>query len=135
MKLLIDRSLKQFCNQKRSILAEFCVFCADELSITGDFSITLTSDRQKHNIATTAAYASGLNECYVYCKKRAMPDVMRSIAHEMTHMMQDQSGLLVGNIRDIGGFHEDQANARAGELLKKFAKVSGKKQIIYEKKI
>ena len=41
---------------------------------------------------------------------------MRSIAHEMTHMMQDQMGLIVGPTRDAGGFHEDQANAKAGEI-------------------
>jgi hypothetical protein len=57
---------------------------------------------------------------------------MRSIAHEMTHMMQDQTGLLVGKIRDIGGFHEDQANARAGELLKQFVKNNSSRRIIYE---
>jgi len=57
---------------------------------------------------------------------------MRSIAHEMTHMMQDQTGLLVGHIQDAGGFHEDQANARAGELLKLFAKSSDDRKRIYE---
>lgn len=53
---------------------------------------------------------------------------MRSIAHEMTHMMQDQQNMLHGNIRDAGGFHEDQANAKAGELIKLYAKQPGRKK-------
>jgi hypothetical protein len=59
---------------------------------------------------------------------------MRSIAHEMTHMMQDQTGLINGPIRDAGGFHEDQANSRAGELIKLFAKSSPERKKIYESK-
>lgn len=59
---------------------------------------------------------------------------MRSVAHELTHMMQNQSGLIRGPIRDAGGFHEDQANAKAGELLKLFAKSSPGRERIYESK-
>jgi hypothetical protein len=47
-------------------------------------------------------------------------------------MMQDECGLLVGHIQDAGGFHEDQANARAGELIKRFAKVNPNNRKIYE---
>ena len=60
---------------------------------------------------------------------------MRSIAHEMTHMMQDQIGLINGPIRDAGGFHEDQANSRAGELLKLFAKSKDYRKSIYESRL
>jgi hypothetical protein len=47
-------------------------------------------------------------------------------------MMQDELGLLEGgNIRDAGGFHEDQANARAGEIIKRFAKSKPYRKMIY----
>ena len=48
--------------------------------------------------------------------------------------MQDQLGLIRGPIRDAGGFHEDQANAKAGEILKLFAKSRPERKMIYEKK-
>jgi hypothetical protein len=74
----------------------------------------------------------GENKCIIYAKNRAFVDVLRSIAHEMTHMMQDELGLLEGgNIRDAGGFHEDQANARAGEIIKRFAKSKPYRKMIY----
>jgi hypothetical protein len=50
----------------------------------------------------------------------------------MTHMMQDEMGLITGKVRDAGGFHEDQANARAGELIKLFAKSKKGRRAIYE---
>ena len=83
-------------------------------------------------IVTTAAYDPNSKKCYIYGKERATVDVCRSIAHEMTHMMQDEMGLLVGHIQDAGGFHEDQANSKAGELIKLFAKSKEARKSIYE---
>ena len=59
---------------------------------------------------------------------------MRSVAHEMVHMMQDEMGMIKGKIRDIGGFHENQANAGSGALIKAFAKVIQGGEKIYESK-
>jgi len=64
-----------------------------------------------------------------------LADVLRSVAHEMTHMMQDEMGLIKGPIRDAGGFHEDQANAKAGEIIKLFAKSKKGRRAIYESRL
>jgi hypothetical protein len=135
-KLLISKNLP-FSQDKNKIklMAEFCNFCADYLPIIDEFEIQVIDDRNSHGVTTTAAYHIGENKCVVYGKNRAFVDVLRSIAHEMTHMMQDELGLIGENpIRDAGGFHEDQANARAGELIKRFAKSSTDRKQIYENK-
>jgi hypothetical protein len=131
MKLYVDKKLDLNVD-KISLIAEFCAFCADQLPIKYPFNIHVVSDRENHGISTTAAYEVNKNTCNIYAKNRALVDVCRSIAHEMTHMMQDECGLLVGHIQDAGGFHEDQANARAGELIKRFAKVNPNNRKIYE---
>ena len=133
MKLYVDRKLS-LTPEKIKLIAEFCNFCSDQLPIEGDFKIYITSDRKAHGIITTASYEVNNNVCRVYGKNRALVDVCRSIAHEMTHMMQDETGLLVGHIQDAGGFHEDQANAKAGELIKRFAKSRKDRSAIYETK-
>ena len=133
MKLYISENLKLIEHQI-SLTSEFCVFCADHLRIEPPFSIYMVSERAKHGISTTALYEIGNNCCKVYCKNRSFADCLRSVAHEMTHMMQDQFGLIRGPVRDAGGFHEDQANAKAGEILKLFAKSSPERKMIYEKK-
>ena len=43
----------------------------------------------------------------------------------MTHMMQQEEGLIRGPVKDEGGFHEDQANAKAGLIVKRFIKITG----------
>ena len=122
-------------SNKVRLMGEFCNFCADFLPITGNYDIQVVSKRKPYGIATTAAYHIGENKCIIYAKDRAFVDILRSIAHEMTHMMQDELGLLEGgNIRDAGGFHEDQANARAGEIIKRFAKSKPHRKMIYESK-
>ena len=133
-KLKISKDLSM-CEDKNKVhlVGEFCNFCADFLPITGNYDIQVVSKRKPYGIATTAAYHIGENKCIIYAKDRAFVDVLRSIAHEMTHMMQDELGLLEGgNIRDAGGFHEDQANARAGEIIKRFAKSKPYRKMIYQ---
>jgi hypothetical protein len=134
MKLYVDKKLN-LDNPKINLLSEFCAFCAAQLPINGNFNVYVTSNRESHGISTTAAYEVNNNTCRIYGQNRALVDICRSIAHEMTHMMQDESGLLVGHIQDAGGFHEDQANARAGELIKRFAKSDISRKNIYESKI
>jgi len=133
MKLKIDADLN-FEPEKVRLAGEFILFCAQNLPIEGDFEVNLVSNREPHGISTTAVYEVGNNCCKIYGKNRAFADVMRSVAHEMTHMMQDQIGIINGPIRDAGGFHEDQANAKAGELIKLFAKSSPARKMIYENK-
>jgi hypothetical protein len=133
MKLYVDKKLNLETN-KINLASEFCLFCANHLPIEGEFEIYMVADRKPHGISTTALYELGNNICKVYCKNRAFVDCLRSIAHEMTHMMQDELGLIRGQIRDAGGFHEDQANAKAGELIKLFAKSRPYRKLIYEKR-
>lgn len=134
MKLYVDEGLN-YNPEQMKLAGEFILFCADSLPIEGDFEVHLVNSREHHGISTTALYEVGNNCCKVYSKNRALADVLRSVAHEMTHMMQDQLGIIKGKIRDAGGFHEDQANSKAGEMLKLFAKSKPYRKMIYERKI
>ena len=130
-KLFVSKNLNiEF--PKITVIGDFCNFVSDELEISSPFTIEVVSDRDLAGISTTAAYHIGNNIVKVYGKNRALVDIMRSIAHEMTHMMQDQNKRLVGDIPDIGGEIEDEANARAGSLIKKFVKNKKNKKNIYE---
>ena len=95
--------------EKMYLLAQFCAFCASTIPVHGKLKIKVVNNRDDHGISTTAAYKVGQNELVVYGKGRALVDICRSIAHEMVHLMQDEQGLINGPVRDIGGFHENQA--------------------------
>jgi len=130
-KLYISKNLG-LPEEKILLAGDFINFCAKNLPIQGGFEIYVIDDREQHDITTTAAYHRGKNIIKVYGKNRALVDILRSVAHEMTHHMQDESGMLVGIIQDAGGEIEDEANAKAGELIKRFAKSRKDGKRIYE---
>tara|TARA_B100000214_G_C23870670_1_gene582453 strand:+ start:253 stop:702 length:450 start_codon:yes stop_codon:yes gene_type:complete len=130
-KLYVDRLLG-IDKDKILLAGDFINFCADRLPIKGGFEIHIVSDREANQIETTAAYHRGKNLIKVYGKNRALVDILRSVAHEMTHLMQDENGELQGIIQDAGGHIEDEANAKAGEVIKLFAKSLPRRRAIYE---
>lgn len=77
----------------------------------------------KHEgLTTTASY--GNKEIKVYAKERALVDIMRSIAHEMVHLLQDIEGRLEQTNHDkdnaAGSPIENEANYKAGEIIRNF---------------
>ena len=61
----------------------------------------------------------------IFTKNRHIADVCRTSVHELTHHRQFEKGELKPNeeAQDIGGKIENEANAIAGILIKKFAKM------------
>jgi Zn-dependent peptidase ImmA (M78 family) len=106
---------------KREIVGKFIDFVKDNLGITNYFKVNLTND--KNGIRTTAVYSHNGN-MVIYIKNRAMVDILRSIAHEMVHHKQNEDGLLTGDPSEgsDGSEIENEANAKAGELIRIFGR-------------
>ena len=130
-KLIIDKGLKR-CLDHQNIIADFCIFCARDLSLNSQLRIEVVSKRGQNGISTTAFYDPENHMIRIYGKNRAIVDICRSIAHEMTHMSQMLEGRLDFPVQDVGGDIENEANARAGELIKAYAKSSPARKRIYE---
>jgi len=115
-----------FPSDEKQHLEKFVDFVKKELNIENDVNIRYQTD--KDGIKTTAVYKYQdggdeefeQSEVRVYTKERALQDIMRSVAHELVHHQQNERGELEGKISNVGGPIEDEANAVAGELLKKY---------------
>ncbi len=109
--------------KQKDILFNFAKFIKKELGIKHAPTIVITDD--KTGIKTTANYdyAKPDKIMRIYGKNRMLVDVMRSLAHELVHHQQWEQGKLKVKPPDIGGPIEDDANAIAGQLVKKFAKI------------
>ena len=108
---------------KKEIITEFVKFVKSELGIKKCPTVVLQNG--KGGLNTTAAYDYSKENKIVKinAKNRALVDVLRSIAHEMVHHKQWEDGRLDGpKPPDIGGEIEDEANAKAGQFIKMFAK-------------
>jgi len=114
-----------FPAEDKKHLEDFVDFVVKELGITEPVEINYQTD--KDGINTTAVYKYSAetsnvteSEIKVYTKERALQDIMRSVAHELVHHKQNEDGELEGKVQNVGGPIEDEANAKAGELLKKY---------------
>jgi cytidyltransferase-like protein len=62
------------------------------------------------------------NKIWVYCKNRNMADILRTLAHELVHRKQDEDGRISYESGKTGSEIENEANAKAGVLLRDFGK-------------
>ena len=109
-------------DDKKDKLNRFVKFVKDQLELDTVPIISIQNHRK--DLKTTANYDYTKDEkiIKVCMKNRALVDVMRSIAHEMVHHKQFEQGRLKVQLPDIGGEIEDEANAKAGQYIKMFAK-------------
>ena len=110
-------------NEKRDnlLIKAFVNYCVVKLGIKSDnFKIILLGKINDQNI-TTGAYDRKDN-IYARSEGRALIDILRTIAHELVHMLQMERGDFKMNqpVQDVGGNIEDEANAVAGQLIKSF---------------
>lgn len=111
-------------NDNKNKLNEFVKFVKGELKIKDLPTIVIKNNRD--GLKTTANYDyTKENKVVKVCSKnRAVVDVMRSLAHELVHHKQWEDGRLDGpKPPDIGGEIEDEANAKAGQFIKMYAKI------------
>ena|ERR1700722_5744539 len=121
-------------NVRKVILKDFCNFCKSKLGIKEMPSIRLVS--KKTDNMSTGAYIPEQNRVNVLVAHRALLDILRSLAHEFVHRMQDESGTLknIGpqgdrgesDKSDVGTWFEDEANAKGGALVKEFSRTYNK---------
>lgn len=109
-------------DDKKEKLKEFVIFVKTELQL--DSCPTISIQNHRNGLKTTANYDyTKENKIIKVCaKNRALVDIMRSIAHELVHHKQYEQGRLDVKPPDIGGEIEDEANAKAGQFIKMFAK-------------
>lgn len=116
-------------DEQKEKLKDFIKFIKDDLGLKSAPTVVLQNGRK--GLKTTANYDYTKDEKVVRIngKNRMLVDIMRSIAHEFVHHRQFEQGRLEVKPPDIGGEIEDEANAVAGQLIKKFAQQD---QTIYD---
>jgi hypothetical protein len=105
-------------------LDSFVKFVKEQLEIKDVPTIKIQNNRDGLKTTANYDYTKENKIIKVSSKGRALVDVMRSIAHEMVHHKQFEDGRLDGpQPPDIGGEIEDEANAKAGQYIKMYAKI------------
>lgn len=116
-------------DEKKEKLTRFVKFVKKELELQTVPTIVIQNGRGSLKTTANYDYTKENKIIKVNAKNRALVDVMRSLAHEMVHHKQWEQGRLKVRPPDIGGEIEDEANAKAGQFIKMFAKED---QTIYD---
>lgn len=100
------------------MISKFMNFCNDSLSIEQPCNVMFV-DEPDGNM-TTGCFNPNNREIKVVYGKRALVDVLRSIAHELVHAKQHEQGKLGLGSGDDGSPIENEANSIAGVIMRKF---------------
>jgi hypothetical protein len=102
------------------ILKRFIVFLKRELRLTYDIPYILIddSDFAKKNMTFGIMNREII---YISVINRHPVDILRTVSHEFIHYKQVVDGKIISS--NLGSPAENQANAKAGEIMRKYSKL------------
>jgi cytidyltransferase-like protein len=108
----------------KKLLKQFIAFAIKELGIQKPPSgLTLSRDNNAaKSMHTFGTFNPNNDKIWLYVKNRNMADLLRTLAHELVHRKQAEDGRIDYNSGETGSEIENEANAMAGILLRKFGK-------------
>ena len=108
----------------KQLLKKFIAFAIKELGIQKPpTSLTLSRDnKMAKEMHSFGSFNPNNDKIWLYVKNRNMADLMRTLAHELVHRKQAEEGRIDYNSGETGSDIENEANAQAGVLLRKFGK-------------
>ena len=115
-----------------SLISEFIKFAAKELSLKqlpSGITVSYDTDKAKNN-KSMGHFNPENSKVWLYVKDRTPADYLRTLAHELVHRKQAEDNRLDADSGKTGSEIENEANAQAGVLLRKFGELNN---TIYEK--
>ena len=104
-----------------NILADFIDFAVQALDLQKVPKITFTDDGElAKNMHSLGSYQPKTGELLVVKGPRLTVDILRTLAHELVHLKQDELSPLGKEDGKTGSPIENEANAAAGVLLRQF---------------
>ena len=108
---------------RKQLIIDFCEFCYNELGLENKPTIIIKNNRD--GLKTFANFSFDKSSNYkpkimVYGRSRMLGDIMRSLAHELVHHHQKLNGDELNG--EDGSEIENEANARAGVIMRKFGR-------------
>jgi hypothetical protein len=118
--------------EKVQIIRDFVKNCYTELGIRSSPEIIITNDKtwaKTHR--SFGSYTPATSTIVVYLGDRNVADFLRTLGHELIHHAQAERGELGEDSGETGSDIENEANAKAGIMLRNYGK---NHDTIYENK-
>ena len=102
----------------KETIDKFIKFCKHSLNMQSPCEISFVDEPEDD--MTTGCFNPMTREIKVLSGKRALVDILRSLAHELVHARQHEQGRLNPGAGDDGSPIENEANSLAGVIMRKF---------------
>jgi Zn-dependent peptidase ImmA (M78 family) len=106
-----------------ALLKRFTIFLKRELRLTYDIPVILVDDADFAKRSAAFGQISKDNVIYLTVINRHPMDILRTLAHEYVHYKQNVEKGLDRRSSHAGSPIENQANAKAGELIRKYGQL------------
>lgn len=119
--------LNEFSNDSQpefiSAIGDFLPIAMSYLGISTLPKISIAKDvESNHDQPTFGKYANDENLIFIDVENRHPIDIVRTLAHELVHYKQDQDGALTADSWKTGSDEENEANEKAGIMMREFSK-------------
>jgi hypothetical protein len=102
-------------------VTDFVGFCVEKLNIEQQPQIRFKRDPAwSARNRTFGSYNHDTNELIVSLANRHVMDILRTVAHELTHQRQGEVADVPDHAGETGSRWENEANARAGVLMREY---------------
>lgn len=123
-------SIEDGCNQSYyEYINQFLSFAKQHLQLD-EFPSQIIIVAQRYHGLTTGAFFPSEKKIFIYGKNRALVDIIRTLAHELTHFRQLLQNKIKSAERDWN--LEAEADIEAGKMVYTFARVNDQNMIIYD---
>jgi hypothetical protein len=126
-KYLLEARYKKFLNEawedaKASVVNEFVNYCMEYLSVDRPKLKLINSKDYAYENRSLGGYSPSEKKIMVVVHNRNMADILRTVAHEMVHHMQNLDKRLTSTSGEDGSPDENEANSLAGVIMRKFGR-------------
>ena len=126
-KYLLEARYKKFLNEawedaKASVVNEFVNYCMEYLSVDRPKLKLINSKDYAYENRSLGGYSPSEKKIMVVVHNRNMADILRTVAHEMVHHMQNLDKRLTPASGEDGSPDENEANSLAGVIMRKFGR-------------
>ena len=126
-KYLLEAKYKKFLNEawedaKADVINEFVNYCMEYLSVDRPKIKLINSKDYAFENRSLGGYIPSEKKIMVVVHNRNMADILRTLAHEMVHHMQNLDNRLTNTSGEDGSPDENEANSLAAVIMRKFGR-------------
>ena len=109
-------------NSKGKVIGDFVNYVSEYLSVTKPKIKLINQEGYTQEHRSFGGYMPSEQKILVVVHNRNMADILRTVAHEMVHHMQNLDNRLEPNSGEDGSPEENEANSLAGVIMRQFGR-------------